>query len=92
MSIINKLVEKLAVGQISSILEKHDILLDALHGFRTDPGSSMALATFTDDVNNCLYVRNQVVYIFIDYKKVFDTLDYDVLMKAIEPFVPLSVM
>lgn len=76
-SIINKLVEKIIVGQICSFLEEHGGLSDAQHGFRSGRGTSTALSNFTDG-------GNQVVCIFIVYKKTFDTLDLDILLKAMD--------
>lgn len=40
----------------------------------------------TDDVNNYLDAGNQVMCIFIEYKKAFDILDHDVLLKAMEEY------
>lgn len=84
LSVINKIVEKIIVNQMSNFLEKHNIISDAQHGFRRGRSTSTALAQFTDYVNNRLNEGKFVAAIFIDYKKAFDTLEHDVLLQAMQ--------
>lgn len=84
LSVVNKIVEKVIVGQISKYLEKHNIISNCQHGFRRGRSTITALTVFTDYVNNELEKGNQVLALFIDFKKAFDTLDHCQLMKAME--------
>uniref|UniRef100_A0A2A4J7L6 Reverse transcriptase domain-containing protein n=1 Tax=Heliothis virescens TaxID=7102 RepID=A0A2A4J7L6_HELVI len=72
------------MNQVSVFLEKHNILSNAQHGFRRGRSTATALAQFTDDVNDCLDQRKQVVVVFIDFKKAFDTLEHHQLLQAME--------
>ncbi|KAG7299269.1 hypothetical protein JYU34_017830 [Plutella xylostella] len=84
LSIVNKITEKIIVRQISNFLDKHNIISDCQHGFRQGRSTSTALKQFTDYVNNCLDERKQVVALFVDFKKAFDTLGHDQLLQAME--------
>ncbi|XP_047992083.1 uncharacterized protein LOC125230873 [Leguminivora glycinivorella] len=54
------------------------------HGFRRDRSTATALARFADDVNSSLNDRQQVVVVYIDFKKAFDTLDHHQLLQAMD--------
>lgn len=84
LSSINKIVEKVVVGQVNTFLDKHSVINDAQHGFRRRRSTSTALTQFVDEVNEHLGQRGYVLALFLDYKKAFDTLDHPVLLKAME--------
>lgn len=84
LSVINKITEKVIVNQISRYLEQNNVISDAQHGFRRGRSTATALAQFTDYVNNSLNEGKFVAALFIDYKKAFDTLDHEVLIKAMD--------
>lgn len=54
------------------------------YGFRRGRSTASVLARFTDDVNEALDQRKQVVVIYIDFKKAFDTLEHHQLLQAVE--------
>lgn len=82
LSVINKITEKVIVRQICNFLEKHSIISNSQHGFRRGRSTATALTQFTDYINNNLNDRKQLVAVFIDFKKAFDTLDHDQLIQA----------
>lgn len=84
LSVVNKIVEKYVVEQISAFLERNSIISNAQHGFRRGRSTTTALAQFADDVNECLGQRKQVVVVYIDFKKAFDTLGHHQLLQAME--------
>ncbi|KAG7300160.1 hypothetical protein JYU34_015709 [Plutella xylostella] len=84
LSVVNKIMEKVVVGQVSSFLEQHGIISDSQHGFRRGRSTATALARFTDSVNTSLNSGQQVLAVFIDFKKAFDTLDHCQLLQAME--------
>lgn len=55
---------------------------DAQHGFRHSRSTSTVLDKFADDVNGHLNDKKYVVLLFIDFKKAFDTLEHNLLLKA----------
>lgn len=84
LSVVNKIVERIVVGQVSEFLEKNSILADVQHGFRQGRSTMTALSQFTEDMNGSLNSGHQVLAMFIDYKKAFDTLDHEVLLQAMD--------
>ncbi|CAH2106185.1 unnamed protein product [Euphydryas editha] len=82
LSVIDKIVEKIVVGQITKFLETHNILTDSQHGFRKGRSTVSALSSFAEYVNEALDSGEQLIAIFIDYKKAFDTLDHNILLQA----------
>ncbi|KAI5631398.1 reverse transcriptase (RNA-dependent DNA polymerase) domain-containing protein [Phthorimaea operculella] len=46
--------------------------------------TATALAQFTDDVNGALDQHKQVVVVYIDFRKAFDTLEHNQLIQAME--------
>jgi hypothetical protein len=84
LNVINKIVEKVVVYQITEFLETNNLLTDTQHGFRADRSTATALSNFSSGVNGCLNEQNIVMTIFIDYKKAFDTLDHGCLLQAMD--------
>lgn len=78
------MVEKYIVEQITVFLEKYNVLSNVQHGFRRGRSTATALARFADDVNGSLNDRQQVVVVYIDFKKAFDTLDHRQLLCAMD--------
>lgn len=68
LSDINKIVEKVVIGQISDFLEKNHI----------------ALTQFSKNINDSLNQGHPVLAVFIDYKKAFGTLNHEILLQAME--------
>ncbi|PZC86310.1 hypothetical protein B5X24_HaOG211471 [Helicoverpa armigera] len=81
---LDKITEKIIVGQISEFLEQHNILCDTQHGFRKGRNTVSALLGFSDYINECLDTGKQIIALFIDYKKAFDTLDHEILLQAMD--------
>ncbi|KAI8426712.1 hypothetical protein MSG28_014418 [Choristoneura fumiferana] len=73
--------------QIGKFLENNDIISEAQHGFRRGRSTATALAEFTDYINECLDSRKQVVTVFIDFKKAFDTLEHEQLIQAMHEWL-----
>ncbi|KAG7310995.1 hypothetical protein JYU34_003848 [Plutella xylostella] len=84
LSCINKIVEKAITGQIMHFLTKHDVISPSQCGFQKGKSTSTLLSRFANDVNNHLNIKNKVGVIFIDFRKAFDTLDHEVLLKSME--------
>lgn len=84
LPVIDKIVEKVIVGQVNKFLESNNILSTAQHGFRKGRSTATALTRFADYVNESLNSGKQIIALFIDYKKAFDTLDHNVLLQAMD--------
>lgn len=84
LSVVDKIIEKIIVSQISNFLDHNNVLSDTQHGFRKGRSTISALLGFADHVNEYLNSGKQVIALFIDYKKAFDTLDHDILLQAMD--------
>lgn len=84
LSVINKIFEKIIIGQITKFLENNNILTDIQHGFRPNRSTATALSKFTNDINVSLNSKEVVLLTFIDFKKAFDTLEHEGLLQAMD--------
>lgn len=84
LSSVDKVFEKCIVNQISSFLQKNNILYDSQHGFQKNKSTDTLLSRFTNEINTYLDNKKIVVAIFYDFKKAFDTLETDTLLNAMD--------
>ncbi|XP_060805091.1 uncharacterized protein LOC132902787 [Amyelois transitella] len=84
LSAIDKIIEKSIVNQIGTYLQKNNILNECQHGFQKQKSTNTLLSGFTDDINTHLENKKIVVAVFYDFKKAFETLDMDTLLKGME--------
>ena len=83
LPIVSKLIERIVFNQLYAFLTRHDLLADAQSGFRPCHSTLTALLDITNDwfsnMDNGLL--NGVL--FLDLKKAFDTVDYEILLKKL---------
>ncbi|KAG7308626.1 hypothetical protein JYU34_005848 [Plutella xylostella] len=84
LSCLNKIVEKAITGQISAFLLKHDVIARAQHGFQKGKSTSSLLMDFSNAINMALNNKQHVGVIFIDFKKAFDTLEHNILLRSMD--------
>lgn len=82
LSSIDKIIEKCITDQLGIFLSKHNILNPCQHGFQKHKSTATLLSKFTNEINNHLNNKNVVLAVFFDFKKAFDTLDSNTLLKA----------
>lgn len=78
------MIEKIIINQINSFLQINKILNDCQHGFQKDKSTVTLLSRFTDEINTYLGDKKFVVAIFYDFKKAFDTLETNTLLKGMD--------
>ena len=54
------------------------------YGFRKLYSTAMALIEITDNIKCLLDERNDVIRIFIDFKKAFDTVDHEIILRKFD--------
>ena len=54
------------------------------YGFRKLYSTAMALIEITDNMKRLLDERNYVIGIFIDFKKAFDTVDHEIMLRKLD--------
>jgi hypothetical protein len=75
-----KLIEKIVCSQLMYYLNNNDLLYNHQYGFRGKHGTSHPLIHFTNNVNKALNNNNFNLAIFIDLKKAFDTVNFNILL------------
>jgi hypothetical protein len=85
LSPISKLFETLLSQQISSFLESNKMLHPAQFGFRKKFSCELALTCMLDNWRDNLDRNNDIVAVFLDLSKAFDTVDHKLLLSKL-PF------
>lgn len=83
---INTIFEKLLAKRIIRFLNKHQVLLENQHGFRANKSTATAVKTLSETVNKALNANCYAIGIFIDIKKAFDTVNYEILLMKMERY------
>ena len=78
LSSFAKLIEKIVCSQLMYYLNNHRLLYKHQYGFRGKHGTSHPLIHFTNKVSEALNENNFNLSIFIDLKKVFDTVNLNI--------------
>ena len=79
-SVFSKLIEKLMFTRLISFFNKFNILYDFQFGFRKNHSTSMALFEVVEMIIKELDSKNNVMGIFLDLQKAFDTVNVDILL------------
>ena len=78
-----KVLEKIVHMQISTHLENNNLLISEQGGFRKGKSTIHTIAKFTDDIMLQLNDNNYTIAAFVDFKKAFDTVDHEILIKKL---------
>ena len=77
----SKIIERLIHSQVLTYLENNQILTPKQSGFRPRHSTELALADFTDQIYEAINNLNILKAIFIDFRKAFDTINHNILLK-----------
>ena len=80
---ISKIFEKIVYIQTYSFLEKYHILSPNQFGFRSNKSTTKAILDHLEFAYNNLDNSHPVVYIFMDFRKAFDCLDHEILLRKL---------
>ena len=82
---IEKILEKILCDQITTFLEKYDLLNKNQLGFRQKRGTTDALVNFLEGIREDWENGfKEVKAVFIDLKKAFDTIEQNMLLEKLE--------
>ena len=84
LSHFDKIFEKILCKRLVAFLEQKQILNCHQYGFRKLYSTAMALIEITDNIKRLLDEKNYVIGIFIDFKKAFDTVDHEILLRKLD--------
>ena len=79
-----KVLEKLVHGQIISFLEEKNLLSSYQHGFRKERSTSGAVYQLLERINLNMDRRIPTLVTYIDFKKAFDCVQFDILLRKID--------
>ena len=92
---MSKLFEKLLSEQIYNYLESNKLLNAAQFGFRRNLSCELALTTLMEYLRNALDSGNDIIAVFLDLSKAFDTIDHELLLHKLQYYhfdVPLIAL
>ena len=80
LSCFNKIFEKLIHKNLMKFMDKHNILFMYQFGYRKLHSTTLALIEITDKIKKWLDEGNDVLGIYLDLTKAFDTVNYDIFL------------
>jgi hypothetical protein len=83
ISTFSKIIEKIALTQMVSHLERHDLIAKSQHGFLKGRSTTTALTTLFERIIDHLEDRKHVSAVLLDYSKAFDCLGHDLILKKL---------
>ena len=86
LSTLTRIFEKLIYKQFVNYLEKHEILYKFQFGFRKGHSTSQAIAEIADNLRNAIDHNLYSCGVFLDFSKVFDTVNHTILLEKVERY------
>ena len=84
LSNTDKILERLMYNRLYNFLEKKEIIFSLHLGFRQKYSTTHALIHLPDKIRHETDKGNYACGIFVDFQKVFDIVDYHILLKKLE--------
>ena len=82
----SKILEKVFNDRLDKFIEKYCLLNESQYGFRSNRSTSLALLELIEEITTSLDNKKATVGVFIDLKKVFDTIDHNLLLQKLEHY------
>ena len=83
---MSRLFESIVCFQVTGFADACDILYKHQYGFRAKHNVSQPLLHFSDSIFNALNNNKLSISIFLDLKKAFDTVNYEILLSKLEHY------
>ena len=85
-SVICKCLEHIIFSEVMTHLDKHNILVDNQHGFRSKRSTETQLITTVNDFTESLNRKGHLDVLILDFSKAFDTVAHTRLLRKLEAF------
>ena len=93
---ISKIIEKCMYNRMYNYFHSNSIFSSSQFGFLRGLSTAHALSHLTEFLYNAIDDREVVVNVFIDFRKAFDTINHDILIKKLERYgiqgLPLALI
>lgn len=86
LPIINKLLERLIEKRLRAFLQNHNVFYEYQFGFRTGYSTSFALLEITNNIHHHLDKGENVLGLYLDLKKAFDTVNHSILKTKLKHY------
>ena len=86
LSAVSKVLEKCVCAQISLHMERNNLFFKNQFGFRPGHSTIHAILKFCDTVQAAIAKNDFNITVFIDLKKAFDTVDFEVLLAKLRHY------
>ena len=86
LSVFNKILEKLMYKRLIAFIDKYNILYEKQFGFRERHSTTHAALIITDRIQRAIEEGQYSCGIFLDFSKVFDTVNHSILLKKLSHY------
>ena len=86
LPVLSKVLERLMYNRLLNFLNKFNVIYDYQFGFREKYATHMALISLADKISSALDQGKNVIGIFLDFSKAFDTVDHSILLLKLEHY------
>ena len=86
LSVYSKIIERVVYRQVYKFLEKYSILSEHQFGFRSGKSTTQAILKFLNVVYPSLDSGHNVISVFCDFAKAFDSVDHSILLRKLHHY------
>ena len=86
LPLISKIFEKAANSQLTSFLEKYNLLKNSQYGFRRNHSTTQAILDNLQYIYDCLDNGHSVLSLYLDFSKAFDSIDHEILLTKLDKY------
>ena len=86
LPIISKVLEKLMLTRLIKYLDKSKIIYEHQFGFQKSRSTTLAVLDLSTRITKALDCGNYAASVFLDFAKVFDTVNHQILLSKLENY------